>query len=84
MKKSILTSSFLLGLISFTLGQVSQKKHLTPPTSLQHDKEIIALKKQDLEKAVYSASSPELISLTSEKLRKPKVEATRKSKSVNK
>ena len=85
MKKSLLTSGFLLGLITFTLGQVSQKKHVTPhPSSLQHDNEIIALKKQDLQKESNSASSPAFILITSEKLNKPKKEDTRKSKSVNK
>lgn len=84
MKKSLLTSSFLFGLISFSLGQVSPKKHLTPPTSLQHDNEIIALKKQDLQKASNSTSSPAFILITSEKLSNPKKEHSKKSKSLNK
>ena len=83
MKKSLLTSGFLFGLLSFTLGQVSQKKHVTPPTSLQHDNEIIALKKQYLQKAADFKSSPEFIPITSEQSIKPKTINTKKDPSKN-
>ena len=85
MKKSLLTSGFLFGLISFSIGQITQKKHLTPTTNLQHDNEIIALKKQDLQKVSHSASSSSaFIPITPEKLIKPKKEYPIKSKSLNK
>lgn len=84
MKKSLLTSGFLLGLISFTLGQVSQKKHVTPPTSLQHDNEIIALKKQELQKANEFAISPVFIPLTPELYIKPKTVDAKKIKPIKK
>ena len=84
MKKSILTSSFLLGLIGFTLGQVPPKKKITPPSKLQHDNEIIALKKQDLQNYAAFKTSPAFIPLIEDKLISPKIEIRKKVKTVNK
>ena len=84
MKKAFFTSCFLFGLISFSIGQTKQKKHVATTSSMQHDNEIIALKKQEIQRESELTSSSVIVPLTPELQVKSKVAPTKKLKSIKK